>query len=169
MELYLNSFALDDLHDFIMNLLLQRLGNPTESTLKWDGMNEKSINKTKQWVFQQQLREFLDNERFQYWKKYLHLTNDVRTINDPPISAMYFGDFVVVEFANKNNAAYFYETKGFESTLSKKLKTGTKEGYLKNKYADFYINKLNHTSSWNSRFDQFMYQYLRGNYKYKSY
>ncbi|WP_175615433.1 EH signature domain-containing protein [Piscibacillus halophilus] len=169
MDLYLNSFELDDLHDFIMSLVLQRLGNPTESTLKWYRMTEESINKAKQWVYQQQLKEFLDNERFQYWKKYLHLTHDVKTINEPPISAMYFGDFVVVEFANKGNAAYFYKTEGFERTLSRNLKTGTKVEYLKNQYADFYINKLNHSGGWNYRFDTYMNQYLRGQYYYTHY
>ncbi|WP_194840953.1 EH signature domain-containing protein [Filobacillus milosensis] len=166
MELYLHSFNVDDFHEFIMQILLHRLGNPAESLSKWDGVSNNAINKVKQWLFQRKLEEFLDSERFQYWKKYIHLTNNVKTINDPPISAMYFGEFVVVEFANKGNAAYFYETVGFDRTLSKNLKTGTKVEYLKNQYAPYFINKLNHSGGWDWRFDQYMNQYLKGSYDF---
>lgn len=80
---------------------------------------------------------------------------------------MYFKEFVVVEFANVGNAAYFYERNGFAENLANKLKYNVPESLLKDQNAPYYIQKLNHAGHWPQRYDEYMHYYLQGYFHYK--
>lgn len=109
-------------------------------------------------------------------EKHIKNIKDLKLINTPPIAAMYFGEFVVVEFAETGNAAYFYKSDGFDRYMSKDLRFGISESMLKDKNAAFFITKLNHTTTqnnseyWHTRFNEYMNQFYNHNlgYKHKS-
>lgn len=166
-DTYLKTLDFNDYNTELLKQAVQRLLDPRETVHRWKEMSDESIEKVKKWLFRTELIEFLDYERFTYWEKYLRKIVDLKVVQDPPVAAMYFGDFVVLEFAHIGNAAYFYRTEGFSKFLAPKLTAYVSESTLKDREADFYIHKINHAGSWHSRFDEFMSRYLQGNYWYR--
>ena len=164
---YLNAFEFQSFHQELLKQVIQRLNDPRENLSRWEGISENAIAKVEKWLFKAELFEFLDYERFDYWEKYIQLVTDLKVIEDPPMAAMYFNDFVVLEFGHTGNAAYFYETKGFSKYLASKLTSNVLVSKLKDRNADFYINKLNHAGNWYSRFDEYMENYLKGSTWYR--
>lgn len=164
---YLNAFEFQSFHQELLEQVIQRLNDPRENLSRWEGISENAIAKVEKWLFKAELFEFLDYERFDYWEKYIRLVTDLKVIEDPPMAAMYFNDFVVLEFGHTGNAAYFYETKGFSKYLASKLTSNVLVSKLKDRNADFYINKLNHAGNWDSRFDKYMENYLKGSTWYR--
>lgn len=164
---YLDSYDYVDYHYQLFKQLINRLGDPRENLSRWNGFTEEVIEKVKKKLFEDDLYEFLDGERFEYWRKYTRYIDDIKIVKKPPIAAMYFGDFVVVEFENIGNAAYFYETEGFNKYLASKIKNNVHESLLKDRYADYFIHRLSHSKNWVSRFDHYMVNYLQGNFYYK--
>ncbi|CQR46609.1 hypothetical protein BN1058_00878 [Paraliobacillus sp. PM-2] len=162
---YLAAFDFNAFHDDLLNQVISRLLDPRKNLSRWEGLSQLAVQNVRKWLFKNELFEFLDYERFGYWKKYLRKMTDLKVIEEPPVAAMYFDDFVVLEFGKIGNAAYFYETEGFKKHLAPKLKPHVSVSSLKNIYASFYIHKLSHThNSWHSRFDDYMSHYLQGHY-----
>jgi len=169
---YLEMNDFEEYYTEFIQQALERLGDPRESLVKWQDFSEDVLGKVRKWLFKTELFEFLDNERFNYWKKYIRDFRDVEVIENPQVAAMYFNGFVVVEFAEINNAAYFYRTEGFNKKLSHRMRTGVPAKELKVKDADFYINSLAHSKSrgvptWYNKFDDYMTQYKNGNFNYR--
>lgn len=164
---YLLSRNFQQYHIELLKQSIQRLGDPRESLYRWNDISENAIESVKKWLFKIELFEFLDYDRFDYWEKYIHKVTDLKVVEDPPVAAMYFNDFVVVEFAKIGNAAYFYDAKGFSKHLAATLKAYVPVERLKDRKADFYIHKLSHAGSWRSRFDDYMSHYMHGNFWYR--
>ncbi|WP_428912058.1 EH signature domain-containing protein [Niallia sp. Krafla_26] len=164
---YLTHFDFTEYHSNLLRQVINRMGDPRDNLHRWNGISDETINKVKTWLFKQELFNFLDYDRFNYWEQYLRKVNDINMITDPPVAAMYFNNFVVLEFANIGNAAYFYEVDGFKKHIEPRLKTFIPESYLKDRHADYFINKLNHAGHWHSRFDDYMIHYFNGHFWYR--
>lgn len=164
---YLMSFEITQYNSVLLKQVIARLNDPRENLHRWQGMSQQSVDRVKKWLIRQELYKFLDNDRFNYWEKYLNKVNDLKVVKEPPVAAIYFDQFVVVEFANVGNAAYFYELEGFKKHIEPRVKSFIPESYLKNRYASYFIKKLNHAGHWPSRFDGYMANYLRGYFRYK--
>lgn len=166
---YLTGFNHADYHDELFTQVIRRLNDPRTNISRWNNISEQSIEKVKKRLIRDELYDFFeyDSERFNYWKRYLDHVQDVDYIVEPPIAAMYFKEFVVVEFANVGNAAYFYERNGFAENLANKLKYNVPESLLKDQNAPYYIQKLNHAGHWPQRYDEYMHYYLQGYFHYK--
>lgn len=174
---YLNAYEFDDFDNLLLSDAINRLRDPRVSKQRWDTFTESEIDKVIRWLYKKELISFFEKDtkydRFKYWKKHIRYIQKLNLIDSPPIAAMYFGEFVVVEFAETGNAAYFYKTEGFDKYMSKNLKKGIYESILKDKQADFFITKLNHTTTqynpeyWHGRFDEYMNQFYNHNFDYK--
>ncbi|MBM7660386.1 hypothetical protein JOC85_001153 [Bacillus mesophilus] len=178
MNRYLEAFDVNQLHAEIMDLVERRIRDPRRNPQGWQSFSSKSVENAKRWFMIKELRQFFSKEtkydRFKYWNKYSHLLVDVKKIHSPPIAIMDFGDFVTVEFAEHGNAAYFYKKQPFFDFMYKRIKTlRIVENDLKDPHANYYINKLIHRATnynpdaWHMRFNQYMTQYLKGNFGYK--
>jgi len=170
---YLEFNEYQNYNDELLMQVIDRLKDPRENLYRWIGIPKSVIEKVKKYLLEKNLflffREDNDSERFAYWQRYIRYMGDIVIEQDPPIAAMYFPDFVVVEFANKGNAAYFYEKEGFSKYLAHKIKRNIKESELKDPHAEYFIHKLNHAGHWPSRYDQYMVNFLRGNLYYRHY
>ena len=164
---YLIHFDFMEYHSDLLRQVIVRLGDPRISLHRWNGISKETIEKVNKWQYKQELYKFLDYDRFNYWEQYLRKVKDIKMIKDPPVAAMYFDNFVVMEFANIGNAAYFYEVEGFKRHIEPRLKTFIPESYLKDRDADYFINKLNHAGHWHSRFNDYMVQYFNGHFWYR--
>lgn len=166
---YLESFPYEDFHHHLFTQVVKRLGDPRKSLQYWDSMSDLAIKKVKMRILQDELFNFFesDSERFNYWKKYISHMNSVDYIQDPPVVAMYFGEFAVVEFARIGNAAYFYREEEFKKYLSHKLKVYVKESDLKDQDAPYFICKIDHRGYWHTRYDEYMVNFLNGNLHYR--
>lgn len=99
---------------------------------------------------------------------------DVHSYKDIQVLCMDFSSFVVVEFG-KIGAAYFYHREGFYKVILKSVNNRRRRKVDHFKYKEAYyfdgyklfINKLDHHKNWSNRFDQYMLQYLRGNFDFK--
>jgi|SRR5690625_128289 len=166
---YLDALKSEEYDHLLFTQLINRLYDPRRDLSRWNNVSKDIITKVKQRLIRVELYDFFDSdsERFSYWAKYINYVNDVEFIEDPPIAAMYFGEFVVVEFADKGNAAYFYEQKGFAEHLAHKIRRKIYPSELKALDADYYIHKLSHTKKWHSRYDRYMVSFLNGDLNYK--
>lgn len=166
---YLNAHDYSAYHANLFTQVMERLKDPRVDMQHWDDVAETIVQKVKMYLNEKDLHSFFgenDYERFNYWKRYIRFVEDINLVEDPPIAAMYFKDFVVVEFAKKGNAAYFYEREGFNKYLLFKMKIYMREESLKDTEADYFIHKINHAGHWPARYDKYMANYLRGNFNY---
>lgn len=168
-DIYLSSIFYKDFHNELFEQAIKRLHDPRVNLSRWEGMSKTSIENVKKRFISDELSDFFksDQERFAFWENYFDYIHDVRYVKDPPIAAMNFGDFVVVEFEHVGNAAYFYMQEGFSQNLSYKLKNNVSVSQLKNTSASYFIHKLNHSGRWPERFDKYIHYYLKGEFHYK--
>src|SRR5699024_7664035 len=114
---YLEAVDYQTYNDELIAQVIDRLKDPREDLQRWIDIPESVIEKVKSYLLEKRLFLFFsednDSERFNYWKKYIRYMDEIDIVKEPPIAAMYFPDYVVVEFANIGNAAYFYEKEGF--------------------------------------------------------
>lgn len=166
---YLNAFESEEYHHVLFSQVINRLNDPRKNRARWSDVPEETIQKVKSRLIRDELFDFFDSdsERFDYWRKYINHIKSVDFNAEPPIAAMYFGNFVVVEFALVGNAAYFYEAEGFSKYLAHKIKRDISESELKDRDVYYFINKLNHAGKWQTRYDQYMVNYLNGNLHYR--
>lgn len=169
-QLYLGSIDYKEFNKIIMLQVIERLKDPRKDMKYWEDIPNDIVQKVKMYLFENELHEFFgkdhDNERFNYWSKYVRYVDRLKLIENPPIIAMYINNFVVVEFGEVNNAAYFYKRNGFDKFLAYKMKENIKADDLKNRYANYYIHRLSHNRYWQSTFDRYMSDYLKGNFNY---
>lgn len=168
MNNYLTSFTYETFDENLLTQLINRLGDPRKNENKWINISENAVQKVKMYLMNLELFDFFDadSERFNYWKKYLRYIDNVDLLDKPPVAAMYFGEFVAVEFANKGNAAYFYKQSEFKKQLAHKLIANMSESQLKDPSANFFIHKIDHRGRWQARVDEYMINYLKGNLTY---
>lgn len=167
---YLDAVNYREYNEALLTQVVDRLRDPRHSNHYWKDVPESVVQKVRAYLIENDLRSFFmehsDNERFQYWQKFSRNIDNTKKVNDPPIIAMFFNDFVAVEFGYVGNAAYFYEKESFNKYLLHEMREGMRESYLKDKHAHYYINSLSHSGYWQSRFDQYMVNYLNGNFYY---
>jgi hypothetical protein len=167
---YLDAYEYTEFHAKLFNQIIKKLKDPRIDERLWKDVSQIIIQKVRKYLNEKDLDAFFnrndDYERFNYWKKYSGDIEWIKPVEEPPVLAMYYRDFVVVEFANTGNAAYFYEKEGFKKVLSHKMKPYVRENSLKDTKADYFITKLNHSGHWPSRYDQYMVNYLNGNFYY---
>jgi len=163
---YLNHYNFKQYNSNFLRQVIQRLGDPRTHPTTWRSFSSHANKQVIKWLYKRDLFEFLELERFDYWKKYLDHVTDLEVIKQPPVAALYFDDFVALEFAEFGNAAYFYKSQEFLKYLSPKLRHNILESELKQKDAPFFIHKLNHSKDhlWHRRFDHYMTQFLNGNF-----
>ncbi|WP_206663469.1 EH signature domain-containing protein [Halobacillus salinus] len=169
---YLQSNDFQNFKSELMKQLIGRLGDPRETTKKWRSVPGNAVKKVKSWLYKYDLFQFLDSERFKYWEKYVPNIKALNFEQNPPMAAMEFDRFVVLEFGNTGNAAYFYEVEGFNTYILPKFSITNVEGDLKDKEAHFYIHKLSHISNrgrptWYNTFDDYMEHFMKGDFKYR--
>lgn len=168
-------------HHLIVEFAVEKLGDPRENAKPWLFLSEESILDVKRYLNRLQLKKFFardhNNERFHYWERYMKKMEDPIFLEKPNILIMYFDRFVVVEFADTGNAAYFYYRDGFDELILPRI---TSRNYrmmnTARKYSMFkdtrskangyplFINKLSHNVSWKIKFERYMHYYLQGNF-----
>ncbi|MGE6204649.1 hypothetical protein [Guptibacillus hwajinpoensis] len=181
-EKYLLNVAIDDFEELILEQSIERIGDPREDGVGWDKIHIECSNKVKRWLVTKELKNFFGEDtkykRFEYWKKHTEKVKDVYFIDEPMLAIIDFEKFVVVEFAETGNAAYFYQAKDFYHSIYYKAKhwkgsLSQLTKLLKNRKAEFFINNLVHSptnpnpSGWHPKFDFYMRAYMNGRYDSK--
>jgi hypothetical protein len=175
LQKYLQAFDYESFHYTILKQAVDKLGDPRKQVVSWEGFSNDEIDKVKRWLMHNELKKFFaedtEYQRFKYWGRYVKVMKDAKPIKSPPIAIMDFGYFVVVEFAQTNNAAYFYTKENYERYIAPRIhKRRLKEDDLKEK--GIMITKLSHNRTranphaWHKKFDEHMIQYMNGNLTY---
>jgi hypothetical protein len=178
LKVYLEARKFDEYHPTILHDATKyRIGDPREREEDWDFLSDEALLQVKRWVIQKNLIEIFasdsDNNRFNYWKRFIKYMDDVELVKDPKVAFIYFKEFVVVEFGNIG-AAYFYHKTGFEKFISpvknshsfKYRSTSAKEVMLKERIPEkqgtkLFLIKLDHRGQiWKRKFDEQMQKYL---------
>lgn len=181
---YLENRTFEQFHFQVMDQAIKRLHDPRERDEDWAFLSEQARQEVNNWLVQAELEDYFDTERFKYWKNYLRVMVDVKTLkrtNDPKVIFLYFENFVVVEFGENGKAVYFYYKEGFDRFILPRtnsheyLRKGTsdRESMLKERHEIFkgeplFIIKLHHTpkNNWMDRFTRYMRKYMVGEYWY---
>ncbi|MEF3353545.1 EH signature domain-containing protein [Paenibacillus sp. GYB006] len=181
---YLENRTFEEFDLQVMNQALKRLHDPRERDEDWIFLLEQTRQEVNKWLVQAVLEDYFDTERFKYWKNYLRVMVDVKTLkraNDPKVIFLYFENFVVVEFGENGKAVYFYYKEGFDRFILPRtnshefLRKGTsdRESMLKVRDIELmgeplFINKLHHIpkNRWMDRFTRYMKRYFDGDYSY---
>ncbi|SDT09254.1 EH_Signature domain-containing protein [Paenibacillaceae bacterium GAS479] len=176
-------------HPRLMEQAILRLYDPRERPADWEFLNENSIAEVKRWLVINELKRFFEedknNDRFEYWSRYLHYIDDVIQLkgkDNPKVAFIYFNQFVVVEFGDMG-AAYFYHRSGFDRWILPRTQDRSfrgsrsipaKERKLKDISKSLYgeplfINKLPHLGdprNWKSKFTKHMQAYFSNDFNY---
>lgn len=186
LKVYIAHRNYQSFHHELMIQAIQKLGDPRHYERAWQFLSGDELRQVKLWVMQHDLQSFFsqikDNVRFQYWKRYLQYMEEIHHYDEVPVLCMDFGAFVVVEFG-RSGAAYFYHKDGFYKVIMNKVEKLRRSyrslranervfKYRKIYWLNgerLYIHSLSHHINWQTRFDQYMLQYLRGNFDFKHY
>ncbi|MDO7907573.1 EH signature domain-containing protein [Paenibacillus sp. JX-17] len=179
-KIYLEPRKYNQFHAKIIQQAVERLRDPRERSADWEFLSEASVGEVKRWLIQKKLQIIFendqDNQRLNYWKRFIDYMEDVELIQDPMIAFIYFDKFVVVEYGSIG-AAYFYHRDGFDqiihpistsSSFSNSRNSAKKESMLKVPESTkggilLFIDKLDHRGGrWNDKFDNYMRYYLDG-------
>ncbi|MFY0544961.1 hypothetical protein [Brevibacillus sp. H7] len=178
LKFYLEAREHLQFHFLIMEQAIRRLLDPRERETEWDFLSERALKQVHRWLIGNELKKFFEtdenNERIEYWKRFINYMNHVESLKDPSVVFIYFEGFVVVEF-RKIGAAYFYHEAGFQQFIHSKIhlanfkhskNTAKKESMLKDTNSmrhgiKLFINKLDHRGDWQRKFDIQMRQYLK--------
>lgn len=115
---YLLSVPVEALDEGVLRSLIARWGDPKTPTVVWAELGEEALGRMGAWLRLQQIAEFFegDNERYQFWQGYLDRCHRVQVVEKggSPAVVLYFDRIVVVDFANRGNACYWYRREQFE-------------------------------------------------------
>ncbi|MCM3170861.1 hypothetical protein [Paenibacillus sp. MER 99-2] len=169
-------------HVAIVQQAVARLRDPRERVTDWQFLSSEALEEVKRWLIQKKLQILFendqDNQRLNYWKRFIDYMQDVELIQDPMIAFIYFNEFVVVEYGQMG-AAYFYHREGFDEiirpistspTFRNSRSSSNKEAMLKipettRRGIPLFITKLGHLGrNWDDKFDSYMRQYLNGRF-----
>lgn len=179
---YLTNVAVNDFNRLFLEQVIEKLKDPRKNDTDWKDMPKVCAEKVKQWLIRNELKQFFAEDtkydRFRYWERHTKNIKDVDFIQDPMLAIMDFGEFVVVEFAETGNAAYFYHKQAFYEKMYIRVKYGRLSPnqiklHLKNRDADYYIHKANHfpvkpePPGWHRIFDGYMRAYMQENFRYR--
>lgn len=122
MNNYLMKLEIDEFQDEILEFIYSRYGKVDELRLVyiWDRIFPKAKEKYSIWVAQVEMNEFFQgDERYTFWFDYIReLSAKILVVNDKQLF-LDFGEFVVVEFREINNAAYVYSKNVFDTHFSR--------------------------------------------------
>lgn len=144
---------------------LELLGVPG-STL-WELLRERSpeaANWYRQLRVRRELHRFFerfpDNERFEFWKKFIPYLYDARGDLTHQRLFLDFGTFGLIEFAETGNAAYVYGAKDFREIRDMNFRRKpTNHSEVKDRNRS--ITRLTHRGRWQNRFRRKINHYLR--------
>jgi hypothetical protein len=128
--------------DRILKLIADKYGTPRAAdgeegieTPFWTKVKLGAKGEFKTWFMLQQIEEFFEGERADFWRQYVVANRvvHVKKILDGDGFMIDFGQFGVVEFKNLGNAAYIYPVGAFK-TFWKKADYEKYVGRFKNKY-----------------------------------
>ncbi|QIZ08472.1 hypothetical protein HFZ78_18610 [Priestia megaterium] len=173
-KIYLEARNRDKFNIILLNQAIRRLQDPRVRKDDWMFLSEKALKEVEKWLLGNKLKKFFENDsnskRFDYWKRYIDYMEDVTPLKVPLVAFIYFKHFVIVEFGNIGNAAYFYHKGGFEEIILQRTSSpefrntrsvSKKESLLKEqerfyKGKKLFITKMSHSVNWQSRFDDEM-------------
>ncbi|MEH6954437.1 EH signature domain-containing protein [Neobacillus drentensis] len=173
-KIYLEARNRDKFNIILLNQAIRRLQDPRVRKDDWTFLSAKAIKEVEKWLLEDKLKKFFENDsnnkRFDYWKRYIDYMEDVTPLKIPPVAFIYFKNFVVVEFGNIGNAAYFYHKDAFKEIILPRTKSQAfiytssvqrKESILKEpeviyKGKKLFITKMSHSGNWQNRFDNEM-------------
>jgi hypothetical protein len=173
-KIYIEARNRDGFNVVLMNQAIKRLLDPRERLDDWTFLSEAALAEVKKWLIGNKLKRFFENDsnskRFDYWKRYIDYMEEVTPLKVPLVAFIYFKNFVVVEFGNIGNAAYFYHKDGFEEIILQRTHSSDfrntrsiqkKESLLKEpesyyKGKKLFITKMAHSGNWQYRFDSEM-------------
>ena len=182
-ENYLLTLENDEFDQSIMYKIKDRLGDPREDfSTAWNEINNKARDKASSWLNYKRLKEFFDSietdqeeaqKRFNYWEKHYNDMKKVEFVEDKLQLFMIFNEFVVIEFGDLGNAAYFYEKNYFDQNLAKHMsKSNAVSNTLLKKTSEArdtnkkYVEKLDHRMGdrgyWQKRADKMVDKFKRG-------
>ncbi len=182
-ENYLLTLENDEFDESIMYKIKDRLGDPREDfSTAWNEINNKARDKASSWLNYKRLKEFFDSietdqeeaqKRFNYWEKHYNDMKKVEFVEDKLQLFMIFNEFVVIEFGDLGNAAYFYEKNYFDQNLAKYMsKSNSVSNTLLKKTSEArdtnkkYVEKLDHRMGdrgyWQKRADKMVDKFKRG-------
>ncbi|MDF0728426.1 hypothetical protein PY093_17450 [Cytobacillus sp. S13-E01] len=91
----------------------------------WEDFSKEQIDKVKRLMIRNDLQHFFAKDtkyqRFKYWGRFVKTMKDAEIIEQPPMAIMDIDDFIVVEFAETGNAAYFYTKETYERVISPRM------------------------------------------------
>ncbi len=124
----------------IGRLVFEKIKTYRRKPMLWRTVGDEEKKRFARWMMNYGVEEFfiggLDqtNERFQYWKRYLHRLEDLVIMDKNTTLIMYFSDCVIVEVLGRG-AVYVYENKvffkHFQPTLDKMLDEKETEGEIR--------------------------------------
>jgi hypothetical protein len=176
-EVYLTMFEPNQYDYDLLDQVIEKLKDPNKNKESWREFSPEVVEKVKRWINLGKLKRFFANdtkyERFKFWVNYEKYFKNVEIIKEPPIAIMDFGTFIAIEFAETGNAVHFYEREGFMSEMYPKIKRKRSDSskkmsrdIFKNKSAPYYLNAPHHRGYWAYTFDQYIKEYLNGNFNY---
>ena len=182
-ENYLLTLENDEFEESIMYKIKDRLGDPREDfSTAWNEVSEKAKDNAAAWFNLKRLREFFDSiktdqreaqQRFDYWETQCDEMVKVEFVEDKLQLFMIFKNFVVIEFGDLGNAAYFYEKNYFDQNLAKyMLNSNTVSNTILKKTSAArdrnkkYIEKLDHRMGergyWQRNADDMVKKFKKG-------
>lgn len=155
--------------EHLMDFFLNQLGDPQKKERNWRFLDVQALGEIKRYYMKTQIKNFFAKDhgsnRFQFWEKYLDQVTIYELHRNPSVLFLSFPNFVVVEFADKGNAAYIYHPDGFEQIVRpryKKAPKSKKEYFLKEltthseEGIPIFINRISHKGSWKKRMSEFV-------------
>jgi len=182
-ENYLLTLENNEFEESIMYKIKDRLGDPREDfSTAWVEVSNNAREKASSWLNYKRLKEFFDSiktdqeeaqKRFDYWEKHYNDMKKVEFIEDKLQLFMIFNNFVVIEFGELGNAAYFYEKNYFDQNLAKYMLNSNivRNDFLKktsdaNNENKKYIEKINHIGGdrgyWQRNADDMVKKFKKG-------
>ncbi len=166
-ERYLTIVAAEQYQDFVMENILELLGEPDDSNPRWSSIGHQARTLFSRWLNERIVSEFFkqakDNERFQFWKRYTKNLQQAKVISvrKSHVVFLVFERVVVVEFARHGNAAYIYSREYYEREFrdyALKKVAVQNESYLKH---PSYIERIIHGGNWQYRWGYTLDKFMR--------
>lgn len=159
---------------FVMHALAhavhEQMADPRSRPELWTHVGEPQRATYMRWLADQQLRQFFadDNERYQFWRRYLHHIDEVVVMGQQQGILLMSRQAVIVEGLNTGYATYVYSRRRFEEMFSDLLPLlvhphtalQVKLGQLRRQNDVYRDGHLRHVSGWPMRYAAWLHQNL---------
>jgi hypothetical protein len=160
---YLSVLSIEQFQDKLLEWLIREWGKPVNGSEAWKQISSPNIQKVNEWIKLKQLKDFFedDNERFLFWKSYLHDTEDYDTFKSLKILIMYYETVVIVVFGNIGNATYIYSRDVFQQHFSKQVENRAIRNVSQLKNREINIDRIIYNGNWQQKGHILMHRLLR--------